>query len=410
MAGPVLVIGGGPAGSAAAIALARRGIDVLLFEQTAVLGNKLVETLYPDGDALLRALGMSQISRIPASVRYIGRDGETELTLSLNGNIGAIDRNELDDRLRTLAQSSGATLVRERVDGIQVRSDEVVISAQGESYRGSYLIDASGKNPVSVSGHRSDHPANVLDNRFNAFSHFVRPAGFEVDRRTIVALEGGFAYVLPIHADRICIGVTSYAAAGAKDIEETYARQLSSCRFLSALTSDARRVLPIIPAKNGEVSHPAVSDGRIIRVGDALGFRDPFLWDGLCFALETGRAAGEFCAGAIATGHANHSALSEFVTSLDLAIRRRTLDDHDGLAAQFNAAMLVDPHVSPILLGCLFSLTGKTGGLAGLRRELSAGPSLRSRRAHGPQRRRTGADVDRSARHVLSDQTSVHER
>jgi len=267
-----------------------------------------------------------------------------------------------------------------------------------------------------VSGHHSRRPANVLDNRFNAFSHFVRPTGFNVDSRTIVSLEGGFAYVLPIHADRICVGVASYAAVGAEDVEETYTRQLSGCRFLSALTTGAHRVLPVIPAKNAEVSHPAVSDGRIIRVGDALGFRDPFLWDGLCFAIETGSAAGEFCAGAIATGNSDHAAFSGFVTSLDVAIRRRTVNCHDRLAAQFNAAMMVDPHVSPVLLGCLLSLTGTTrsGGLAGLRRELSAGAvaAMRIFDPGEPVARNAGEPVPISIDpppHVATGQMSVHE-
>ena len=57
---------------------------------------------------------------------------------------------------------------------------------------------------------------------------------------------------------------------------------------------DARRVLPIIPAKNIASTNEANPDPRITRIGDALGFRDPFLWDGLSFALETGRAAGNF--------------------------------------------------------------------------------------------------------------------
>jgi menaquinone-9 beta-reductase len=127
MARRVLIVGGGPAGSAAAIVLARRGVEAVLFEPAQGLGNKLAETLYPDAETSLRALGLSQIRRRQASVRYIGHDGETELTLSFNGRIGAIDRNRLDDKLRAVAIRSGARLVAKRVDKIAVVRDEVAL-------------------------------------------------------------------------------------------------------------------------------------------------------------------------------------------------------------------------------------------------------------------------------------------
>lgn len=369
----VIIVGAGPAGSAAAITLLRRGVEVVVFEPALAPDNKLAETLYPDAEVLLRALGSVQIRKRPASVHYVGRDAETELMVSFNSRIGIVDRNELDLELRRIALELGSQWVSKRVDKITASANEVVLEAGGEHHVGAYLVDASGKNPITVAALHSE-PAVPLDNRFNAFSHFVCSSRFCIDTGTIVALQDGFAYILPIRADRICIGIASYTAFDEIDCEGAYTRQLNSSVFLADLIRQARRVLPVIRAKNLQTFNSPIVNERVVRAGDALGFRDPFLWDGLSFALETGRAAGESCATAIATGRSDHTTFSEFASKLEASIRQRVNAQHDKLVAQFNPAMMVDPHVSPIMLGCLFAMTGDTkrGGLPGLRDRLNA--------------------------------------
>jgi menaquinone-9 beta-reductase len=369
----VVIVGGGPAGAAAAITLLRNDVEVLLLEPTSVAGNKLSETLYPEARAALSSLGLNPTEKRPLTASYIGRDGKTRLRLSLDCEIGSVDRNELDSSLREVATQAGAQLLPLRVDKVESSSDGVAVHAQDEIFQGSYLIDASGKNPVSLVTSEVKSAPDILDRRFNAFSHFERSAGFDIDDWTIVALEEGFAYVLPIRAERICVGITSYAAFGTTALEEAYVGQLSRCEFLNALTKDARRVLPVIPAKNVETMNPAVSSGRILRVGDALGFRDPFLWDGLSFALETGKAAAHLCAQKANAEKRELKDYSELLRSLEARIRRQAYDHYKRIMGQFNDTMSFDPHVSPMLMGSLFSLTGDraAGELANVRSKLN---------------------------------------
>jgi flavin-dependent dehydrogenase len=373
----VIIVGGGPAGTAAAIALLRRDVEVLLFELTSGQGNKLSETLYPEARASLAGLGLNVTDNRPLTASFIGKDGKTRLKLSLDCGIGAINRNELDSELRRLCASAGAQILALPVERVEISSEEVAVHARGEIFQGSYLIDASGKNPVSLAGREENLAPDVLDRRFNAFSHFERSEGFEIDDWTIVALEEGFAYVLPIRADRICVGITSYAAFGTTKIEESFVSRLSGCEFLRALTKGAERVLPVIPAKNMKTMNPAVPSPRMLRVGDALGFKDPFLWDGLSFALKTGTAAGKLCA----ENHtvADLNPYSDLVRNLEADLRLQVADHYNSIVAQFNPAMSIDPHVSPMITGSLFSLTGDTleDGLSTLRNKLSAGGILK---------------------------------
>ncbi|PTE06655.1 NAD(P)/FAD-dependent oxidoreductase [Mesorhizobium helmanticense] len=371
MTGSALIVGGGTAGSAAAITLARQGVSVSLFE-SAPRSHKLSETLYPDAEASIEALGLNPPERKPLSVSYVGQDGETKLYLSLYGNIGVIDRNELDRNLREAAVDAGADLVVARVDKVERSEAGVTLHAQGQCYRGAYLIDASGKNPVTAVPNVTESSRTRLDDRYNAFSHFERASGFGIGCSTIAALEEGFAYVLPIRADRICVGVVTYRDFGTDNVERTYLDLLDGSSFLSALVVNAHRTLPVIAAKNVETTNLPVPDDRILRVGDALGFTDPFLWDGLSFALGTGRLAGQLCADAILAGASDFRAFADRVKLIGAAARRRTGPCCEDFAGQFNATMAVDPHVSPILTACLFAITGgpSSTGFAGLRERL----------------------------------------
>lgn len=62
----VVVVGGGPAGSATAIACASRGLHVLLLERDAFANERPGETLHPGVEPLLAQLGISD--RLPAVI------------------------------------------------------------------------------------------------------------------------------------------------------------------------------------------------------------------------------------------------------------------------------------------------------------------------------------------------------
>jgi hypothetical protein len=93
------------------------------------------------------------------------------------------------------------------------------------------------------------------------------------------------------------------------------------------------------------------------------------------FALNTGTAAGHACAETGAAGPVALRAYADLVGSLEGRLRRQVAARYEALAGQFNSSMLLDPHVSPLLLIVLFSLSGSGwwGGFEALRAGWNAG-------------------------------------
>jgi geranylgeranyl reductase family protein len=108
----VLVVGAGPAGSAAAITLAKAGLAVTLIDQHAFPRDKVCgDGLIPDTHAALRKLGvldavMAQAQRV-AHVRCVGpRGGQVDVP----GTLAVLPRRQLDDLLCRAAVKAGATM------------------------------------------------------------------------------------------------------------------------------------------------------------------------------------------------------------------------------------------------------------------------------------------------------------
>ncbi len=119
LSGPV-IIGGGPAGAAAAIAIAAAGRDVTLIERNAGPADKVCgDFLSAEAIAMIETLGvdLSAASTISA-VRLVhgNRIAATRLPFTARG----MSRRALDEALLRQAQASGATVLRgHRVGAIE---------------------------------------------------------------------------------------------------------------------------------------------------------------------------------------------------------------------------------------------------------------------------------------------------
>jgi len=89
----VAVVGGGPAGSAAAIFLRQRGHDVLLLDEARFPRDKVCgEGVSPEAWRLLAAMGYQESKWDPAAVSYTGVRGLMQLTADTADFVRAGDR------------------------------------------------------------------------------------------------------------------------------------------------------------------------------------------------------------------------------------------------------------------------------------------------------------------------------
>ncbi|MEO9220858.1 MAG: FAD-dependent monooxygenase, partial [Mycobacteriaceae bacterium] len=116
----VLVVGAGPAGSAAAAWTARGGRDVVLADAAPFPRDKTCgDGLTPRAIAELQLLGLGEWVNSHGTNRGLRAAGfGQELLLpwpggSLPGHGSAVPRTELDDRIRAVALESGATELSE---------------------------------------------------------------------------------------------------------------------------------------------------------------------------------------------------------------------------------------------------------------------------------------------------------
>ncbi|MEO8082981.1 MAG: FAD-dependent oxidoreductase [Ardenticatenales bacterium] len=154
----VVIIGAGPAGSALAALLARRGIDVVLLERDAFPRDKLCgEFLSPEAGRLLRTIGCYDALAAlgpPAlgAARFTLPSGFT-LDVPLPGEGWGLSRSALDAVLAAHALTSGVRLL-ERTEAVAVRAAadggvEVVVAAAGGASSSAASTDAATTDEAS---------------------------------------------------------------------------------------------------------------------------------------------------------------------------------------------------------------------------------------------------------------------
>ncbi|MGH9189469.1 MAG: NAD(P)/FAD-dependent oxidoreductase [Acidimicrobiales bacterium] len=308
----VAVVGGGPAGAAAAITLARSGCDVVVVDRARFPRDKCC------GDGLtvaalreLEALGLRPES-VPdwqpvEDVWVRGPGSRPAVRFPLPRGMGLFaavaPRSQLDAALLDVARASGAKVH----DGHAMRGAEV--SANGDAVdldvdgvgavRARFAIGADGAWSPLRHAFGAHQPGYLGD--WHAFRQYFSgvsgaAAGlwvwFEPD------LLPGYAWSFPLPGGRanVGFGIQRDGKVPVGDMKTIWPDLLSRSKLREVLGASAvpegRHLAWPIPARVGKLPLTA-GGGRALFVGDAAAATDPMTGEGIAQALLTGRRAAE---------------------------------------------------------------------------------------------------------------------
>ncbi|GAA4122630.1 NAD(P)/FAD-dependent oxidoreductase [Nocardioides fonticola] len=317
----VLVVGAGPAGSAAAAWAARGGADVVLADAAVFPRDKTCgDGLTPRAVHELGRLGLEDWLRahtVNQGLRAHGF-GQTLLLPWPGGTLpewgSAVARTELDDHLRTTAIKSGAT-AHDGLRAVDVRMkagrvEAVVFEQRAEGRRGkdAETVEIACRRLVVADGVRSPL-GKVLGREWH------RDTVYGVAGRSYVTstmsddpwisshleLRGedgeilsGYGWIFPLGTGEVNLGVGTLATAkrpadiAVRPLMQHYADQRREEFGLSGeLRAPASALLPMGGAVSG------VSGPNWALIGDAAGCVNPLNGEGIDYGLETGRMIAE---------------------------------------------------------------------------------------------------------------------
>ncbi|MGY1914603.1 geranylgeranyl reductase family protein [Blastococcus sp. SYSU DS0973] len=311
-ASDVLVVGAGPAGSAAAAWAARAGRDVVLADAAVFPRDKTCgDGLTPRAIAELDHLGLGEWARSKARNRGLRAAGfGREWQLPWPGGAfpdhgSAVPRTELDARIRQAALDAGA-VAADGTRAVDVERDGDRVTGVVFEHADDSRSTVSCRRLVVADGVRSPL-GRVLGREWHRDTAYgVAARGYATSGRaddewisSHLELRGadgellsGYGWVFPLGAEagEVNIGVgtlaTSRRPAGVqlKALLETYTE---SRRGEWRLDGDVRLPASALLPMGGAVSGVAGRNWALI--GDAAGCVNPLNGEGIDYGLETGR-------------------------------------------------------------------------------------------------------------------------
>ena len=306
----VLIVGGGPAGSIAALVLARAGVAVTILDRAVFPRDKLCgDSVNPGAMALLARHDLAadvEQRGLPMSGMLVTGPGEVAVHARYPGGVvgRSIPRRDLDALLLGAAGRAGARVEQ----GVRVVGPVLDGSAGGTRVTGVSTQRRKGSTSrparvvIAADGRRSTlalalglarHPRRprrwAIGAYFEGVTGFLDIGEMHVRRRHYIGvapMPGGLANACLVVPEARARAIGS---ASAEALEQALQRD----QQLGPRFQDAHRATPVTMMGPLAVDVGSAGVEGLLLAGDAAGFVDPMTGDGLRLAMRGGELAAE---------------------------------------------------------------------------------------------------------------------
>lgn len=296
----VIIAGGGPAGSTAGYILSKAGLKVLIIDKSKFPRKKLCGGLitYKTIRLLERVFGETASSLDEQGIIDFESDSyeiRTEHIILLKGTASIplrfVDRYDYDNFLLQKALNTGANIIEgERIVSIDILKG-MVSTLSGHKFAAKIIIGADGVNstirrnfPVDLFG-REDWKGNVASaheifvNRDNTGIQFTHPVIF------FGFIDWGYAWIFP-GQNKLKIGICGLKRKNTKKLLTLF----NDFLLAIGLTGVDDQIISSYVVPYGSFL-PSPIFRNLLLVGDAAGFADPLLGEGIFFAQRSAELA-----------------------------------------------------------------------------------------------------------------------
>lgn len=300
----VVVIGSGPAGATAAAILAESDINTLLIEKEELPRPKIC-----GGAVSKRALALLEAANIvlPELKTFTGCRSmqlgtfdfdsiEDLATIKFENEAAYLtDRAEFDYAIVQNAISKGADVKQSlMVTDITKENSQFIIIGADFSAKSKYLLCADGVNSRSAAllGFRDkwneDDVGLCIESSITGYEPPASPLNFY-----FCGVKWGYAWLFD-KGDHASIGTGIFTVKYASDLRRLFNAFVKYSGYTSA-TENLKLKFKLnawrIPATGGITRN--IGKGNAVLLGDAAGLVDPFLGEGISYAIQSGKIAAD---------------------------------------------------------------------------------------------------------------------
>ncbi len=306
----VIIIGGGVAGAACALSLARGGAGVCVIEGNPAPSWRIGETLGPEARPVLQSLGVwdefTKAGHLPchgnASAWNWDKLAEKDFIFNPHGNAWQLDRAVFEGMLAQAAEKAGAVIRRaQAAQDLERDERKWHVRTGAETIAADWLIDATGRRAMVA--RKAGVKREMLDQLVAVYCVATSESRTDQDSRTFIeSCPDGWWYSALMPGGRRTISFQTDAdLLPGQDwrTSEWFSKRLGETRHISKLLDGHGYSFTGMPqltsAHSGRLDH--FSGDGWLAIGDAAMSFDPLSGQGILKAMQSGMKASEVVIG-----------------------------------------------------------------------------------------------------------------